>query len=222
MTCASLAAGRLPTVSGVASGDYVNTARRRRPSGIARVRAPRPASASQGRIPLYQGGLARGADPPGAGARRPDAGAARRHRARGGRQHALGLRRPIRRRRTRSPRTRSRSRPTNWRWKAPAPRNSVGTRTILDVLNAEQELLNSQVAARDRAARRLCRRLPAAERHGPGRGRRSRPRRRAALRSARQLSPRRGQLERLGRAIRATTPVATRTVTPGSEAAARA
>ena len=41
--------------------------------------------------------------------------------------------------------------------------NSVGTRTILDVLNAEQELLNSQVAAGDRAARRLCRRLPAAQ-----------------------------------------------------------
>ena len=96
-------------------------------------------------------------------------------------------------------------RPTSWRWRAPAPSNSVGTRTILDVLNAEQELLNSQVAAGDRAPRRLCRRLPAAERDGPGRSRRPRARRRPALRPARQLPPRRRRLERLvGRSRRST------------------
>ena len=75
---------------------------------------------------------------------------------------------------------------------------SVGTRTIIEVLNAEQELLQLAGRAGDCQARRLCRWLPASERHGPGRGAGSRARRRAALRSARQLSPRREQLERLG------------------------
>ena len=68
--------------------------------------------------------------------------------------------------------------------------NSVGTRTILDILNAEQELLNSAGHAGDRAARRLCRRLRAARGDGPGRGARPRARRRPALRSGRQLQPR--------------------------------
>ena len=68
--------------------------------------------------------------------------------------------------------------------------NSVGNRTILDILNAEQELLNSQVTAGDGATRRLCRRLRPARGDGRGGSARSRARRRAALRSGRQLSAR--------------------------------
>ena len=75
---------------------------------------------------------------------------------------------------------------------------SVGTRTVLDVLNAEQELLNSQVDVGYGQTGRLCRRLPAAQCHGSGSSRRSRPRWRAAVRSAGQLPPRRRELERLG------------------------
>ena len=75
---------------------------------------------------------------------------------------------------------------------------SVGTRTIIEVLNAEQELLNSQVALvtakRDAyvAGFQLLNAMGQAQAAGP------RARRRPALRSARQLSPRRQQLERLG------------------------
>ena len=74
---------------------------------------------------------------------------------------------------------------------------SVGTRTVLDVLDAEQELLNSQVllvtARRDAyvAGFQLLNAMGQAEAAG------SRPRRRAALRSARQLSQGGEQLERL-------------------------
>ena len=76
--------------------------------------------------------------------------------------------------------------------------NSVGTRTILDVLNAEQELLNAQVelvtARRDAyvAGFQLLNAMGQAEADDLG------LERRAALRSARQLSQRRRQLERLG------------------------
>ena len=75
--------------------------------------------------------------------------------------------------------------------------NSVGTRTILDVLDAEQELLNSQVLLVTARRDAYVAGLPAAERDGSGRGPGPRARRWRALRPARQLSPRGGRLERL-------------------------
>ena len=96
---------------------------------------------------------------------------------------------------------------------------SVGTRTVLDVLNAEQELLQSQVALvtakRDAyvAGFQLLNAMGQAEAAGP------RARRRAALRSARQLPPRRRQLERLGERPAPSDPAATRTVDPAGASA---
>ena len=95
--------------------------------------------------PALPGRPAGGPDPPGAGHRRPDAGAARRHRTRRS-----------------SPTTRSAFadyqaaidaiksnevavKANELALEGVRAENSVGTRTILDVLDAEQELLNSQV-----------------------------------------------------------------------------
>ena len=117
-------------------------------SGTSRQhRHRRPASALNARIPLYQGGL------PAARIRQAQALEGQlleqvvAHRARGGRPTPASAFATYQaaQRGDRSP-TRSRSRPTSSRSKAPAPSSSVGTRTVLDVLNAEQELLNSQVA----------------------------------------------------------------------------
>ena len=91
--------------------------------------------------------------------------------------------------------------------------HSVGTRTVLDVLNAEQELLNSQVALVTARRDAYVAGFQLLNAMGQAEAQRPRARRRAALRSARQLSPRRRQLERLGQRPHHA-PVATRTVTP--------
>ena len=134
---------RLPTVSAVASGDYANTV-----SGDTQG-IPRSGTATsigvQGRIPLYQGGL------PAARIRQAQA------------LEGETLERRIATERAVVANTRSAFATYKAATDAIASNqvavsanelalegaraeNSVGTRTILDVLNAEQELLNSQVA----------------------------------------------------------------------------
>ncbi len=136
-------AGRLPTVSGVASGDYVNTL------GGSTGGADRTGTATaigvQGRIPLYQGGL------PAARIRQAQAFEGQALEQRIGTERAVVAT------------TRSAFATYQAAQNAIASNqiavtanelalegaraeNSVGTRTILDVLNAEQELLNAQVA----------------------------------------------------------------------------
>jgi outer membrane protein len=133
---------RLPTVSAVASGDYANTI-----SGDTQG-IPRSGTATsvgvQGRIPLYQGGL------PAARIRQAQA------------LEGETLERRIATERAVVATTRSAFATYKAATDAIASNqvavsanelalegaraeNSVGTRTILDVLNAEQELLNSQV-----------------------------------------------------------------------------
>ncbi|HEY6662624.1 MAG TPA: TolC family outer membrane protein [Sphingomicrobium sp.] len=133
---------RLPTVSAVASGDYANTI-----SGDTQG-IPRSGTATsigvQGRIPLYQGGL------PAARIRQAQA------------LEGETLERRIATERAVVANTRSAFATYKAATDAIASNqvavsanelalegaraeNSVGTRTILDVLNAEQELLNSQV-----------------------------------------------------------------------------
>jgi outer membrane protein len=135
-------AGRLPTVSGVASADYANTL-------AGNNAGPDTGTATsigvQGRIPLYQGGL------PSARIRQSQALEGQ----------ALELR--IATERTVVSNTRSafatymaakesiRSNETavaanELALEGTRAEQGVGTRNILDVLNAEQELLNSQVA----------------------------------------------------------------------------
>ena len=134
---------RLPTVSAVASGDYANTV-----SGDTQG-IPRSGTATsigvQGRIPLYQGGL------PAARIRQAQA------------LEGETLERRIATERAVVANTRSAFATYKATTDAIASNqvavsanelalegaraeNSVGTRTILDVLNAEQELLNAQVA----------------------------------------------------------------------------
>jgi outer membrane protein len=133
-------AGRLPTISGVASGDYINTL-----SGDTGS-APRSGTATsvgvQGRIPIYQGGLT--------GAR------IRQSQALEGQFLEVASERLV------IANTRSAFATYKAALESVASNdvavkanelalegvraeNSVGTRTILDVLNAEQELLNAQV-----------------------------------------------------------------------------
>ena len=135
-------AGRLPTRSGVASGDYVNTLKGDTGG------APREGTATSvglsGRIPLYQGGLP----------------AARIRQSQALEGQALELQ--IATERLVIANTRSAFATYQAALQAIASsdasvkanelalegvraENSVGTRNILDVLNAEQELLNSQV-----------------------------------------------------------------------------
>jgi len=136
-------AARLPTVSGVASGDYVNTL-----SGDTGG-APRSGTATsvgvQGRIPLYQGGL-------------PAARIAQSIALEG---QTLELRIATERAviaTTRSAFATYRAalgaiasnqtavQANELALEGARAENGVGTRTILDVLDAEQELLNAQVA----------------------------------------------------------------------------
>jgi outer membrane protein len=136
-------AARLPTVSGVASGDYVNTL-----AGDTGG-APRTGTATsigvQGRIPLYQGGL-------------PAARIAQSLALEG---QTLELRVATERAviaTTRSAFATYRAaqeaiqsnqvavKANELALEGARAENGVGTRTILEVLNAEQELLNSQVA----------------------------------------------------------------------------
>jgi outer membrane protein len=135
-------AGRLPTISGVASGDYINTL-----DGDTGG-APRSGTAAsvgvQGRIPIYQGGL------PGARIRQSQA------------LEGQFLEQQIATERLVIANTRSAFadykaaleavdssdiavKANELALEGVRAENSVGTRTILDVLNAEQELLNSQV-----------------------------------------------------------------------------
>ena len=137
-------ASRLPTVSGIASGDYVKTVGGDELPGV-----PSSGTATsvgvQGRIPLYQGGLP----------------AARTAQARA--QEGQLLEQRVATERAVVANTRSAfavwqaarlAIASNQRavsaselaLEGARAENSVGTRTILDVLNAEQELLNSQVA----------------------------------------------------------------------------
>ncbi|MDQ3077211.1 MAG: TolC family outer membrane protein [Pseudomonadota bacterium] len=135
-------ASRLPTVSGVASGDYANTL-------AGDVIGPRTGTATSvgvaGRIPLYQGGL------PAARIRQAQA------------FEGQTLEQRIATERAVVATTRSAFAVHQAAQNAIASNNvavssndlalegaraenSVGTRTILDLLNAEQELLNAQVA----------------------------------------------------------------------------
>ncbi len=135
-------AGRLPTISGIASGDYVNTLGNSGAGGSASGTAT--SIGLQGRIPLYQGGL------PAARIRQAQA------------LEGQSLEQRIATERAVVSNTRSAFAAYTAAQNAIASNlvavsanelalegaraeNSVGTRTILDVLNAEQELLNSQV-----------------------------------------------------------------------------
>jgi len=134
---------RLPTVSAVASGDYANTI------SVDSQGIPRSGTATsvgvQGRIPLYQGGL------PAARIRQAQA------------LEGETLERRVATERAVVANTRSAFATYKAATEAIASNqvavsanelalegaraeNSVGTRTILEVLNAEQELLNAQVA----------------------------------------------------------------------------
>ena len=136
-------AARLPTVSGVASGDYVNTLAGETGG------APRSGTATsigvQGRIPLYQGGL-------------PAARIAQSLALEG-----QSLEQRVATERAVIATTRSAFatyqaaqdaiasnqvavKANELALEGARAENGVGTRTILDVLNAEQELLNAQVA----------------------------------------------------------------------------
>ncbi|MEO7410147.1 MAG: TolC family protein, partial [Sphingomicrobium sp.] len=136
-------AARLPTVSGVASGDYVNTLAGQTGGG------PRSGTATsvgvQGRIPLYQGGL------PAARIAQSVA------------LEAQTLEQRVAVERAVISNTRSAFatyyaaqlaiasnqiavKANELALEGARAENSVGTRTILEVLNAEQELLNAQVA----------------------------------------------------------------------------
>ena len=184
---------RLPTVSAVASGDYVRC-HRRRSAGFQSGTAT--SVGLQGRMPLYQGGL------PAARIRQAQALEGQTLEQRVGTERAVVAN--------------TRSAFADYQAAIDAIKsnevavtanelalegvraeNSVGTRTILDVLDAEQELLNSQVllvtARRDAyvAGFQLLNAMGQAEAEDLGLDGG------AALRPARQLSPRRGRLERL-------------------------
>lgn|GEM_PF-55030 len=135
-------AARLPTVSGVASGDYVNTL-----SGETGG-APRAGTASsvgvQGRIPLYQGGL------PAARIAQSIAleGQTLEQRVATERAVIATTRSAFATYRAALSAVRSNQiavQANELALEGARAENGVGTRTVLDVLNAEQELLNAQV-----------------------------------------------------------------------------
>jgi outer membrane protein len=135
-------AGRLPTISGVASGDYINTL-----NGDTGG-APRSGTATsigvQGRIPLYQGGL------PGARIRQSQAleGQSLEQQVASERQVVSNTRSAFATYKASLEAVSSNDvavKANELALEGVRAENSVGTRTILDVLNAEQELLNSQV-----------------------------------------------------------------------------
>ena len=134
---------RLPTVSAVASGDYANTI-----SGDTQG-IPRSGTATsvgvQGRIPLYQGGL------PAARIRQAQAleGETLERRIATERAVVANTRSAFATYKAATDAIASNQVAVNANELAlegARAENSVGTRTILDVLNAEQELLNAQVA----------------------------------------------------------------------------
>jgi outer membrane protein len=140
---------RLPTVSAIASGDYVNTLGGDTGQNIDTGSLPRSGTTTtigvQSRIPLYQGGLP----------------AARIRQAQAIEGQTLEQRVAIERAVVASTRSafaiykaatdaiasnQVAVSANELALEGARAENSVGTRTILDVLNAEQELLNSQVA----------------------------------------------------------------------------
>jgi outer membrane protein len=137
-------ASRLPTVSGIASGDYVNSIGANVPSGV-----PTTGTATslgvQGRIPLYQGGL------PAARIRQSQAIEGQLLEQRIGTERAVIS---VTRSAFATYQAAQRAIASNevavkaneLALEGARAENGVGTRTILDVLNAEQELLNAQVA----------------------------------------------------------------------------
>ena len=136
-------AARLPTVSGVAAGDYVNTLAGDTGGG------PRSGTATsigvQGRIPLYQGGL------PAARVAQSQAfeGQTLEQRVATERAVISTTRSSFAIYRAAQDAIQSNQvavKANELALEGARAENSVGTRTILDVLNAEQELLNSQVA----------------------------------------------------------------------------
>ena len=133
---------RLPTVSAVASGDYINTMSGDTGGG------PRSGTATtvgvQSRIPLYQGGL------PAARIRQAQAleGQTLEQRVAAERQVVANTRSAFADYQAATDAIKSNQVAVDANELAlqgARAENSVGTRTILDVLNAEQELLNSQV-----------------------------------------------------------------------------
>ncbi|WP_051504292.1 TolC family outer membrane protein [Sphingomonas jaspsi] len=136
-------ASRLPTVSGVVSGDYVNTL-----SGDT-LGAPRSGTATsvgvQARVPLYQGGL------PAARIRQSQAleGQALEQRVGTERAVVATTRSAFAAYESATSAIKSNEvgvKANELALQGARAENSVGTRTILEVLNAEQELLSSQVA----------------------------------------------------------------------------
>jgi outer membrane protein len=133
---------RLPTISGIASADYANTL-----SGDT-LGAPRSGTATsvgvQGRIPIYQGGL------PSARIRQAQAieGQTAEQRVASERLVVANTRSAFAAHQAAVEVIASNEvavRANELALEGARAENSVGTRTILDVLNAEQELLNSQV-----------------------------------------------------------------------------
>jgi outer membrane protein len=136
-------AGRLPTVSGVASGDYVNTLSGDT-GGLSRT-GTATSIGVQGRIPLYQGGL------PAARVAQSQAleGQTLEQRVATERAVIATTRSAFATYQAAEDAIQSNQvavKANELALEGARAENSVGTRTILDVLNAEQELLNSQVA----------------------------------------------------------------------------
>jgi outer membrane protein len=136
-------ASRLPTVSGIASGDYVNTIAGETGG------APRTGTATSvgvnTRIPLYQGGL------PSARIRQAQAFEGQRLEQLVGTERAViaNTRSSFAEYQSANSAIQSNTvavEANELALEGARAERSVGTRTVLDVLNAEQELLNAQVA----------------------------------------------------------------------------
>jgi outer membrane protein len=136
-------ASRLPTVSGVASGDYVNTIAGETGGG------PRSGTATtvgvNTRVPLYQGGL------PSARIRQAQAFEGQRLEQLVGTERAViaSTRSAFADYQASQSAIQSNTvavQANELALEGARAERSVGTRTVLDVLNAEQELLNAQVA----------------------------------------------------------------------------
>jgi outer membrane protein len=142
-------ASRLPTVSGVASGDYVNTIAGNVGTDAFGNPNPRAGTATSvgvnGRIPLYQGGL------PAARIRQAQAFEGQRLEQLIGTERAViaSARSAFAEYQAAQSAIQSNTvavQANELALEGARAERSVGTRTVLDVLNAEQELLNAQVA----------------------------------------------------------------------------
>ena len=141
---------RLPTVSGVLSGDYVNTLTSNNFTNVLGQPEDPPNSGTQtaiglsGRIPIYQGGL------PAARIRQAQAAEAQTLEQVVGTERAVVATTRSAYAAYRAANEAIQSNQTavsanELALEGARAEQSVGTRTVLDVLNAEQELLNSQV-----------------------------------------------------------------------------